>query len=256
MPYNKKASIQNKFKYIIGLSILLLFFAVHSMAEDNIDNQIYASLLKKHVINNKVNYDGFKKDEKLLDEYLAILSRTNIKSLSGNDLFAFYINAYNAFTIKLVLTKYPGINSIKEIGGFFSNPWNKKFISLQKKTVSLDYIEHKILRPKFKDPRVHFAINCASKSCPPLRNEPYEGQILATQLDAQAKDFINNKKNVFVKDDTLFTSKIFKWFEDDFSDNSLFFIKSYASKELKEKLNSTKNNIKTVYLDYDWSLNR
>lgn len=247
--------MQKGFKYLI-LSVLFLFFASKAMANNDIDNRIYASLLKKHVINNRVNYDGFKKDEKLLDEYLAILSHTNVKSLSKNSRFAFYINAYNAFTIKLVLTKYPGINSIKEIGSFFSNPWDKKFILLQKRTVSLDHIEHGILRSKFKDPRIHFAINCASKSCPPLLDEPYESQTLETQLDAQAKKFINNKKNTIIKNNTLFISKIFQWFKEDFSDNPLFFIKGYASGELKEKLNSAESNIKINHLNYDWSLNR
>jgi len=253
---DKGVFMQNAFKYIIGLSILFLFFATHSMAKNDIDNQIYASLLKKHVIDKRVNYDGFKKDEKLFDEYLAILSNTDAKSLSQNSQFAFYINVYNAFTIKLVLTKYPGINSIKEIGGFFSNPWSKKFILLQGRTVSLDYIEHDILRPRFKDPRVHFAINCASKSCPPLRDEPYEGSILELQLDSQVKDFINDNKNSFVKDNTLFISKIFKWFEEDFSNNPLLFIKRYASGDLKEKLNSSGENLKINYLDYNWALNR
>ena len=233
-----------------------MFFANPCMATDTIDNQIYASLLKKHVINNRVNYDGFKKDKKLLDEYLAILSHTDTRSLSGNNLYAFYINVYNAFTIKLILTKYPGINSIKEIGGFFSNPWSKKFILLRGRTVSLDHIEHNILRPKFKDPRVHFAINCASKSCPALLNEPYEGKTLETQLDNQSRKFINDKKNNFIKEDTLFTSKIFKWFKEDFSDNPLLFIKRHASGDLKEKLNSSGENIKINYLNYDWSLNR
>ncbi|MCD4677674.1 MAG: DUF547 domain-containing protein [Desulfobacula sp.] len=247
--------MQKGFKYLI-LSVLFLFFASKAMANNDIDNRIYASLLKKHVISNRVNYDGFKKDEKLLDEYLAILSHTNVKSLSKNSRFAFFINAYNAFTIKLVLTKYPGINSIKEVGSFFSNPWDKKFILLQKRTVSLDHIEHGILRSKFKDPRIHFAINCASKSCPPLLDEPYESKILEDQLDIQAKKFINNKKNTIIKNNTLFISKIFQWFKEDFSDNPLLFIKGYASGELKEKLNSAKSNIKINYLNYDWSLNR
>jgi len=248
--------MMNNLKYITGLSLLFLFFASHCLATDNIDNQIYASLLKKHVIDKRVNYDGFKKDEKLLDNYLSILSQTDVKSLSGNNLFAFYINVYNAFTIKLILTKFPGINSIKEIGGFFSNPWSKKFILLRGRTVSLDHIEHDILRPKFKDPRVHFAINCASKSCPPLLNEPYEGKTLETQLDNQTKKFINDTKNTFIKDDTLFTSKIFKWFKKDFSDNPLSFIKRHASGELKEELNSHGENINLSYQTYDWSLNR
>jgi len=252
---------ERKQQFFTILMILSLFLLIESTVSaesfsEKFDNQIYASLLKKHVVGKRVNYDGFKKDEKLLDEYLAILSQTDIKSLSGNTLFAFYINAYNAFTIKLILTKYPGINSIKEIGSFFSNPWNIKFISLQKRTVSLDYIEHDILRPKFKDPRVHFAINCASKSCPQLLDGPYEGRILETQLDSQARKFINDKKNTFIKGDTLFISKIFKWFRKDFSDNPVLFIKRYASTELKGELNSFGENINLEYLTYDWSLNR
>jgi hypothetical protein len=250
--------MQKGLKYIAGLSILFVFFAGygHALAKEGVDNHIYALLLKKYVTNNHVNYDGFKKDEKLLDEYLAVLSRTHVKQLSKNNRFAFYINAYNAFTIKLVLTKYPGINSIKEVGSFFSNPWNKKFILLQGKTITLDHIEHKILRPKFKDPRIHFAINCASKSCPPLRNEPYKGDTLESQLNDQARKFINDKKNTFIKRDTLFISKIFKWFEKDFSDNPILFIKRYAFEDLKEKLDSSGENIKISYLNYDWTLNR
>jgi hypothetical protein len=248
--------MKKRYKYITGLFILFLFFASHALAKEDVDNHIYASLLKKHVTNNRVNYDGFKKDEKLLDEYLSILSRTNVRLLSKKSQFAFYINVYNAFTIKLVLTKYPGINTIKETGSFFSNPWNKKFILLQGKTVNLDHIEHNILRPMFKDPRVHFAINCASKSCPPLRNEPYKGEILENQLNDQAEKFINDKKNTFIKADTLFISKIFKWFAEDFSDNPLLFIKRYAFEELKEKLDAFEENIKIIYLDYDWTLNR
>ncbi len=248
--------LQKIFQCFSLILIGILFFHGSSMAKNNIDNSIYALLLKKYVTGNRVNYDGFKKDEKMLDEYLAILSRTDAKALFGNKRFAFYINAYNAFTIKLVLTKFPGINSIKEIGGFFSNPWNKKFILLQGTAVSLDHIEHDILRPEFKDPRVHFAINCASKSCPPLLNQPFEGNTLEYQLDDQAKRFINNPKNTFFKGDTLFVSKIFKWFKEDFSDNPIIFIRQHASSELKEKLTLQKKNITLRYLDYDWSLNR
>ena len=248
--------LQKIFKYFSLILMCGLFFLGRSMAGNNIDNSIYALLLEKHVTENRVNYDGFKKDEKLLDEYLIILSKTDAKSLFGNKRFAFYINVYNAFTIKLVLTKFPGINSIKEIGGFFSNPWNKKFILLQGITVSLDHIEHDILRPEFKDPRVHFAINCASKSCPPLLNQPFESNILDSQLDYQTKKFINDTKNIFVKGDTLFISKIFKWFKKDFSGNPIIFIKQYASSDLKETLTQRKEKITLKYLDYDWSLNR
>lgn len=249
--------MKKKCTHITGFCILFLFIATLPVAmADMVDNHIYAALLKKHVKNNHVNYDGFKQDERLLDEYLAILSHTNVKLLSKKSRFAFYINAYNAFTIKLVLTKYPAINSIKEVGSFFSNPWNQKFIPLQGKTISLDHIEHKILRSEFKDPRVHFAINCASKSCPPLRDEPYTGETLESQLNDQAENFINDKKNTFIKEGTLFISKIFKWFETDFSDNPLLLIRRYANGELKEQLDSSGENIKINYLDYDWTLNR
>ncbi len=239
---------------VLFISVLLLTVDVH--AKKMVDNTIYASLLKKHVFKNRVNYDGFKKDEHLLDAYLTILSNTEIESFSSSEQFAFYINAYNAFTIKLILTKYPGINSIKEIGTFFTNPWKIKFIELQGRTVTLDYIEHKVLRPIFKDPRVHFAINCASKSCPPLRNEPYEPPILENQLDEQAKHFINNEKTNFFKNNTLFLSKIFAWFDEDFSDKPIQFIQQYANDDLKAAIRSAGHDIKLSYITYDWSLNR
>lgn len=248
--------MRHYFKTIICLSVLSWFFAGQALAAGQVDNRMYASLLKEHVSKSRVNYDGFKKDEPVLDDYLALLGDIDVKSLSKNDLFAFYINAYNAFTIKLILTKYPKINSIKEVGSFFSNPWNKEFISLKGKTVSLDYIEHKILRPQFKDPRVHFAINCASRSCPQLRNEPFEGDTLENQLDDQARIFINDTKHNFIKDNTFYISKIFKWFKEDFSDNPLMFIRRYASRDLTLRLNTPGQEIKISYLDYDWSLNR
>ncbi len=249
--------MQNKLvKYVIFISLCSLFFQSLSTAEENRDDSIYSALLKKHVKNGRVNYDGFKKDEGLLDAYLAVLSNTESRSLVGSRRFAFYINAYNAFTIKLVLTKFPGINSIKEAGSFFSSPWSKKFISLQNRKVSLDYIEHEILRSEFKDPRVHFAINCASKSCPHLLNEPYQSKKLEIQLDSQAADFLSNRKNIFIKGDTIFISKIFKWFKEDFSNNPLLFVKQYVPEELKKQIISMGESIKISYIDYDWSLNR
>ena len=132
-----------------------------------VDNTLYAELLAKYVKNGVVNYQGFKEEEDKLDRYLQILEGTNTESLSHNEQFAFYINAYNAWTIKLVLTGYPGIESIKDLGGFFTSPWKKSIARIDGKVLTLDQIENDILRPRFADPRVHFAINCASKSCPP-----------------------------------------------------------------------------------------
>lgn len=229
-----------------------------SVASGPVDNRIWATLLKKHVTDGRVDYDGFKQDEAELDRYLAILSATDPGTLSHQHQFAFYINAYNAFTVKLILTRYPGINSIKEISSFFSNPWSRKFIPLNGFKVSLDHIEHDILRNRFKDPRIHFAINCAARSCPPLSNTPYEGDTLETRLEEQTRQFINHSGKTFLKDNTLFVSRIFKWFEDDFSGNPLGFIRQYADNSLKQALEnaSAGGDIHLEYLPYDWTLNR
>jgi len=221
-----------------------------------VDNSIYAQLLEKYVKKGRVDYEGFKQDQDLLDQYLAVLSGTDPDTLTRNHKFAFYINAYNAFTVKLILTRYPELNSIKELGSFFSNPWSKKFISLGGWTVSLDHIEHEVLRPEFKDPRVHFAINCAARSCPPLLNRPYEGETLEKQLDAQTREFINNKRSTFVKNNSLFISKIFDWFDEDFNDNPLLFIRQYAGDRLRSELDKAGPKVKISYLYYDWTLNR
>ena len=121
--------------------------------------------------------------------------------------------------------------------------------------VSLDHIEHNILRTRFKDPRVHFAVNCASKGCPPLRSEPYKGSILNQQLDEMTKAFINNSKNNDLKDMKFYVSKIFDWFEEDFDHDIVGFFLKYAEGELKTQLVQYKDKIKIKHLDYDWSLN-
>jgi len=242
--------------FILLFILVLTLTLSPSTAVAEVDNSIYASLLKQHTKGGRVDYDGFKKDEARLDGYLSILSKTDVDKLSRNTRFAFYINLYNASTIKLILTRYPGINSIKEIGSFFSNPWSKKFIPLKGRTVSLDHIEHDILRPIFKDPRIHFAINCASKGCPPLLKQPYEGNTLEAQLDTVTRAFINDSKRIFLKGSTLFVSKIFKWFEDDFNGSTLLFIRQYADDQFLAELEAASSGVKLTYLDYDWTLNR
>jgi len=242
-------------KMIFALTLFCLT-GLAGTAAAAVDNTLYAQLLSKHVHKGRVDYSGFKTDEQILDQYLDQLSRTDPGTLSRTARFAFYINVYNAFTIKLILTKYPGINSIKEIGSFFSGPWDKKFIPLNGRTVTLDHIEHEILRPQFKDPRVHVAINCASKGCPPLRSEPYEPETLEAQLDEQARAFINSPRFNRFKEGTLYLSRIFKWFKEDFNDNPLPFVRQYAAPPLAHHLSGTGQDIRISYLDYDWSLNQ
>jgi hypothetical protein len=136
----------------------------------------------------------------------------------------------------------------------FRSPWKKKICRIDGNVISLDEIEHGILRPKFKDSRVHFAVNCASKGCPPLLSEPYEEKILDTQLDQVTGSFINDPDRTFLKGGTLYVSSIFKWFSEDFGDITDFVFK-YATGKFKKDLASQKGDIEIKYLDYDWSLN-
>ena len=220
-----------------------------------LDSRIFAELLTKYSHNGVVDYAGFKKEEARLDAYLEVLAGIKPDSLSRDDRFAFYANAYNAWTIKLILTGYPGIESIKDLGSFFKSPWKKAFVKLGGKVITLDTIEHDILRPQFKDPRVHMAVNCASKSCPPLWPEPFVGSRLNDQLNAATGKFINNPGFNRIEGNTLYVSRIFKWFSEDFNDDVIGFFEQYATGELKSKIRVHRSSLKVKYLDYDWSLN-
>jgi hypothetical protein len=248
-------------KRVVYFSLVLVFVVgitnvqpVKS-AGSGVDHSLYGGLLKKYVKTGRVDYAGFKSDESTLDQYLDLLRSVDIESLSKNEQFAFYANAYNAWTIKLILSEYPGISSIKSLGIFNTGPWKKKVVRLKGQTVSLDHIEHEILRPRFKDPRVHFAINCAAKSCPPLSSEPFTGDRLDQQLDDATRSFINNPKNYRLVGQNLYVSRIFKWFSEDFNDDALSFFRKYATGELKRNLNTGSAKINVKYLKYDWSLN-
>jgi len=224
-------------------------------ADSAVDHSLYAELLKKYVIKGKVHYAGLKAEEAKLNQYLKVLEKVNPDSLSRDEQFAFYTNVYNAWTIKLILTKYPDIKSIRELGFLNSGPWKKKVVRLQGQMISLDHLEHDILRSGFKDPRVHFAINCASKSCPPLRSEPYRADVLNQQLDDATRSFINNPKSYRLEEQDLYVSRIFKWFSEDFNEDALGFFLQYANGELKGNLTTKPEKINVKYLEYDWSLN-
>jgi len=220
-----------------------------------IDHGIYATLLEKYVKQGQVDYRGLKSEKARLDQYLVVLEKTDSKKLPRNERFAFYINAYNAWTIKLILSGYPGVKSIKDLGSFLKSPWEKKICRIDEDVVTLDNIEHNILRPRFKDPRVHFAINCAALSCPPLASEPYLGNTLDRQLDDAARAFINNPQRNYLKYNTLSVSKIFKWFAEDFNHDIIGFFLKYVKQDVKKELEAKRDKIKIKYLNYDWSLN-
>jgi len=250
---NKNSTIK---LMLVGICLsFVAVFPVSALSETALDNTLYAQLLDRHVRDGVVDYQGFKADEKMLDAYLDQMAAIDPEKLSRNEQFAFYINAYNAWTIKLILTRYPGISSIKDIGSFFSSPWKKKISRINGELLTLDEIEHEILRPRFQDPRIHFAVNCASIGCPKLISNPYEANTLEKQLDTVTRDFINNPDRNYLKGDTLYVSRIFKWFAEDFNHDIRGFFLQYASDDLRQALAAVGNDLNIRYLDYDWSLN-
>ena len=240
--------------FSLALLISLIFALAHSRAATAVDNRLYAELLGRYVNEGQVDYKGLKTEEAKLDTYLAGLAEVDPATLARDARFAFYINAYNAWTLKLILTGYPGLDSIKDLGTLFSSPWKQKIAMIDGTPLTLDQIEHEILRPEFQDARVHFAINCAALSCPPLRPEPYEPDRLNAQLDAATTAFINRQDRTYLTGDTLHVSRIFKWFNEDFTPDVATFVRQYARGELKRKLDGIES-IEVNYLDYDWSLN-
>jgi len=239
----------------VVFAVAIIAAGLPEAAATVVDHGILAELLGKYVKNGVVNYAGFKAEEARLDQYLKVLEQADPESLPRQEQFAFYIDAYNAWTIKLILTGYPGLKTIKDLGSLLQSPWAKQFVRINGKTLSLDDIEHHILRPRFKDPRVHFAINCSAKSCPPLMAEPYRGDILDAQLTRAAADFLNAPANTRLDGNTLWVSSIFKWFAEDFHPDVVGFYLKYAQGELKQKLEAGRGRIEVKYLDYDWSLN-
>mgnify|MGYP001022580231 CR=1 FL=1 len=215
----------------------------------------YARLLGRCVRGARVDYPCVIAHAADLDAYLASLAATVTADLGREARFAYFINAYNAWTLKLVADHYP-VASIKDIGPFWSTPWKIAFVRLDGRTVTLDHLENEILRPVFKDPRVHFAINCASASCPPLRAEPYAADRLDEQLDDAASRFINDPAFNSFKDGVLRLSRIFDWFQEDFGGEKgvLALVERYARGDLRKGLRSGAP-LRITYLDYDWSLN-
>jgi hypothetical protein len=216
----------------------------------------YDQLLKAHVSSgskhqiqlNKVNYAQVAKDPRLIS-IRRYFEKTNPKQLPPKARLAFYINAYNFYTIQL-MAKHWKVDSIKDLGSLFKAVWKKEVGIINGKKITLNHLEHDILR-KMAEPRIHFAIVCASVSCPDIRNEAYRAEKLAQQLTDQTQLFLNNhKKGAVVKNKILFVSKIFDWFEDDFQQvgGVKNFILKYRS-ELKGQFHKIK------YFDYDWSAN-
>lgn len=203
-------------------------------------------LLQKHVTKDgNVNYKGFKKERIQLRNYIISLGKNMPNNdWSNKEILAYWINAYNAFTVDLILRNYP-VKSIKDI----KNPWNQRLWKLGNKWYNLDEIEHKILR-KMNEPRIHFAINCASFSCPPLLNEAFTHENLEQQLTQVTKTFLADSQRNTITKNQLNISKIFKWFSKDFKQHGslIDFLNKYSA----VKINA---NAKKSYKEYNWNLN-
>ena len=258
--------------FVLAL-VLILAAQVSAQPAFDLDHTQWSRLLAAHVTWTKdgsasvVDYAGFGKDRDALRAYLSSASKLQKSTFDGwskADREAFLINVYNAATIELILTHYPDIKSIKDLGGLFSSPWKKDVIRLFGEARSLDDIEQTMLRgaPDYSDPRIHFALNCASIGCPALRPETYDGSQLTAQLDDQAKRFLRDpSRNRFDPGKGLSVSKIFDWYAGDFDKHAggvRNFLAGYADPlgldaNAVSKLES--GTLPISYTDYDWRLN-
>ena len=242
--------------------ILFCLLAAHFLAGAAVSEHLhdpFADLLQKHVTDGKVDYLGFKKDEKLLDAYLETIATVSLSTLSKDDKLALYINAYNSYTIKLILDNFDEqgrpVPSIKKIGTLFTSPWDIDFARIDGTVLSLDDIEHNIIRKEWDEPRIHFAVNCASKSCPPLIATPYKGSSIDTQLEEVTRAFLADESMNYLEGDTLYVSSIFKWYGKDFKTGIIPFFLDHTEGTLHQRIKELGDGIKLKYLKYDWSLN-
>lgn len=215
-------------------------------SEQIVDHSTWDDLLKKHVKENGlVDYKGFKNDREKLDKYLKMLSSQNpTEDWGSNELLAYYINLYNAYTVDLILRNYP-VKSIKDI----DSPWTKEFVKVGDTEISLGGIENSVLR-KMSEPRIHFAINCASISCPKLMNWAYTANKIDQQLDKATKEFINSDNNE-ISANSAQLSSIFDWYKKDYTESGMSLIE-YVNQYSSTKINS---GAKITYKDYNWDLN-
>lgn len=239
-----------KINLFTGVFTLLLVLS----SSAQISHKTWDGLLQKHVSKSgKVNYKGMIQDKKQLQSYLDLLSSNRPKnSWSDDERLAFWINAYNAFTVKLIVDNYP-VKSIKDLGGSIyriNTPWDIKFFEIGGEKMHLNNIEHNIIRKEFDEPRIHFAVVCAAKSCPKLRNEAYTASKLDAQLDDQAKYFLRNGYKNKIDPNHPKLSKLFKWYGRDFpsGDDFIDFLNKYTAVKINK-------DAKIDWMDYNWSLN-
>jgi len=237
-------------------ALCLLLAATPALA---FDHSAWDGLVRRHVVvldggkASQVRYAAI--DRAALGRYLAALSAVppaEFERWPAAERKAFLINAYNAFTVEKILTRYPDIRSIWDFGKFFGNPFKDEFFTLLGRRASLDGIEHDTLRRQYADPRLHFALNCASVGCPMLREEAYVAARLDAQLDDQARRFLSDGSRNRYRDGRLEVSRIFDWYKDDFAPRERYFARHAAFLGADAE---AVGRAKLVFLEYDWALN-
>lgn len=238
------------------------------------DHDDWDTLLSEHVhwqrdgVASAVDYDGFAADRDTLSGYLSSLSALStdrFQALSRPERLAFLINAYNAFTVELILRQENRPESIRDIGSIFSGPWSRRFFTLLGEERTLDELEHQMIRgnPALMDPRIHFAVNCASVGCPALRPQAYTGERLEAQLADSTRRFLSDRRRnrYDAEDQVLRVSSIFDWYEEDFEDSAgslADYLLRYADAlalPAGARRNLEAGDPPIRFLDYDWSLN-
>jgi len=257
------------YKKPVCLALVIFFAAIgplHAESPHSFDHSTYTEILTKFVgQNGRVDYQGLGKSPGELEGYLESLEQVGediYTPWSDDEKIAFWINAYNAFTLKVILEHYPirrrGVrgwaypaNSIRQIPKVWSLPRAKLLGSMR----SLDEMEHQILRVQFSEPRIHMALVCAAIGCPPLRGEAYEGVRLHEQLEDQARIFLKQDQNFRLdrEEKTAYFSSIFKWFGQDFKQGASGFIARYLPRDDAAFLKTQVNDFE--FLKYDWTLN-
>lgn len=232
-----------------------IIFCLMTTIVNAFDHSKFDAILKTYVNDGFVEYSKLKENKEDLSKfrsYLGDLNSAKVENFDRNEKLAFWINAYNAYTIDLIINNLP-IASIKNIGNFFNGPWDQNICKAGRETYTLNHIEHKILRVDFQEPRIHFAIVCASISCPKLLSTAFTKQNIEELLDIGAKNFINDStKNMFdAKENILMASKIFSWFGEDFDSmgGTIGVWNKYT------KTQQIPKNSDIDFIDYDWSLN-
>jgi len=250
------------------LAVLAAAFWAGGACSQGFDHshQAWDAMLKKHVAvldggkASKVRYAAMAQDRGVLKGYLEKISavkESEFERWSAAQQTAFLINAYNAFMVEKILTRYPEIKSVWDFGKLFGNPFKDRFFVLFQITSSLDEIEHETLRKRFREPRIHYALNCASVGCPMLREEAYVGQRLERQLEEQAARFLSDRSRNRLAGGKLEVSRIFDWYKADFEPRPAYFArhaKLLAEDAAGQRLIAG-GNAPLSFLEYDWSLN-